>query len=105
MKTDKKQKVLFKCTHNSARSQIAEGLLNSLFSEKYKDFSAGTEPSEVNPYAVKVMSEIGIDITGHKSKGLEEFIKQDFDYVITRKISQALEGMIFKVYYSYHRLD
>ena len=52
----------------------------------------------MNPYAVKVMSEIGIDITGHKSKGLEEFIKQDFDYVITGKISQALEGMIFKVY-------
>jgi len=69
--------------------------------------SAGTEPSEVNPYAVKVMSEIGIDITGHKSKGLEEFIKQDFDYVITGKISQALEGMIFKVYYwylSYHKI-
>ena len=45
------------------------------------------------------MSEIGINITGHKSKGLEEFIKQDFDYVITGKISQALEGMIFKLYY------
>ena len=47
------------------------------------------------------MSEIGINITGHKSKGLEEFIKQDFDYVIKGKISQALEGMIFKVYYSH----
>ena len=66
--------------------------------------SAGTEPFEVNPYAVKVMSEIGIDITGHKSKGLKEFIKQDFDYVIPGKISQALEGMIFKVYYSYQKI-
>ena len=78
-----KKRVLFICTHNSARSQIAEGLVNSLFNEQYKAFSAGTEPSEVNPYAIKVMSEIGIDISGHESKGLEEFLKQDFDYVIT----------------------
>ena len=80
---DGKKRILFICTHNSARSQIAEGLMNSLFGEKYAAFSAGTNPSEVNPHAIKVMSEIDIDITEHKAKGLDEFVQQDFDYVIT----------------------
>ena len=77
------KKVLFVCTHNSARSQMAEGLLNSLYGTKYQAFSAGTEPSVVNPYAIQVMSEISIDISKHRSKNINEFIEQKFDYVIT----------------------
>jgi arsenate reductase len=81
--TFEKKRILFICTHNSARSQIAEGLVNSLYSEKYKAFSAGTEPTRINPFAIKVMAEIGIDISKQGSKSLEEFINQDLDWVIT----------------------
>jgi len=79
----KKKSVLFVCTHNSARSQMAEGLLNSLYGNKYQAYSAGTEPSVVNPHAIQVMSEIGIDISKHRSKSIDEFMQQKFDYVIT----------------------
>lgn len=78
-----KRKVLFLCTHNSARSQIAEGLLNHLFGDRYEAYSAGTKPSGVNPLAVKVMEEIGIDISHHRSKGIEELEGISFDYVVT----------------------
>jgi len=78
-----RNKVLFVCTHNSARSQMAEGLLNSLCGTKYQAYSAGTEPSVVNPYAIQVMSEIGIDISKNRSKSISEFMEQKFDYVIT----------------------
>jgi arsenate reductase len=77
------KKVLFICTHNSARSQIAEGLMNTFFGDDYIAWSAGTEPTQVNPYAIKVMEEVGIDMSGHHSKGMEPFLDQDFDYVIT----------------------
>ncbi|MBN1833384.1 MAG: arsenate reductase ArsC [Deltaproteobacteria bacterium] len=84
MKNKKEQKkVLFICTHNSARSQIAEGLMNTFFGDDYIAWSAGIEPTQVNPYAIKVMEEVGIDVTGHHSKGMESFLDQDFDYVIT----------------------
>ncbi len=62
---------------------MAEGLLNSLHGYEYVAYSAGTEPTTVNPYAIQVMPEIGIDISKHRSKSLDEFIKQKFDYVIT----------------------
>jgi arsenate reductase (thioredoxin) len=75
--------VLFLCTHNSARSQIAEGLLNSLFGDEYEVFSAGLEPSGVHYYAVRVMHEIGIDIYDYRSKSIDNFIEKFFDYVIT----------------------
>lgn len=78
-----KKKVLFICTHNSARSQMAEGLLNSLYGNRYEALSAGTDPTKVNPCARKVMSELGIDISKHCSKSANEFIEQEFDYVIT----------------------
>jgi len=78
-----KESVLFVCTHNSARSQMAEGILNAIGGDHYIAFSAGTEPSSVNPYAIQVMSEIGIDISAHRSKGLHEFMEKKFDYVIT----------------------
>jgi len=78
-----KKKVLFICTHNSARSQMAEGLLRSLYGERYEVYSAGTQPSGVNAYAIKVMAELGIDISTHRSKGVNEFCGMKFDYVVT----------------------
>lgn len=78
-----KQKVLFLCTHNSARSQIAEGLLRTLYRNRYEAYSAGIEPSSVNPYAVEVMKELGIDLSTHRSKSIEEFRGIMFDYVVT----------------------
>ncbi len=83
---EKKQlhkKALFICTHNSARSHMAEGFLNALYGDRYSAFSAGTEPSKVNPYAVHVLQEIGIDISDHRSKSVDEFVDQDLDYVVT----------------------
>jgi len=78
-----KQKVLFICTNNSARSQIAEGFLNTLFKNNYEAFSAGTQPSSLNPYAVEVMKEVGIDISKNRLKNIEEFKTHKFDFVIT----------------------
>jgi arsenate reductase len=79
----KKKKVLFLCTENSCRSQIAEGILRHLKGSKFDVFSAGTRPSVVNPIAIKVMAEIGIDISGHRSKSVQEFQGMNFDFVIT----------------------
>ncbi|HEX7534005.1 MAG TPA: arsenate reductase ArsC [Syntrophales bacterium] len=78
-----KKRVLFVCTHNAARSQMAEGLLRALYGDLYDVASAGTEPGNVSPYAVRVMSEIGIDIGAHHSKSVQEFLGQQFDYVVT----------------------
>ena len=78
-----KVKVLFLCTHNSARSQIAEGLLNALYGDKFEAASAGTRPSHVNPFAVKALAEIGIDISLHTSKHVKEFIGKPVDIVVT----------------------
>lgn len=78
-----KQRVLFLCTGNSARSQMAEGLLRHLAGDRFEVFSAGTRPAGLNPNAVKVMSEIGIDIAGSRSKSVDEFAGQQFDYVFT----------------------
>ena len=78
-----KKTVLFICTHNSCRSQIAEAFLNSLYALKYKAYSAGVKPSNVNPYAIEVMKEIGIDLSKHTSKSIEEFKGAYFDYVVT----------------------
>jgi len=78
-----KQKVLFLCTHNSVRSQMAEGLLNTIYGSRYETYSAGIQPTEVNPYAVEVMKELGIDISANRSKSIEEFRGMTFDYVVT----------------------
>lgn len=78
-----KKRVLFICTHNSARSQMAEGLMNALHGDCYEAYSAGTEPSGVNPHAVTVMAEAGMDISGHESKSVDQFIGQEFEYVVT----------------------
>lgn len=79
----KRQRVLILCTGNSARSQMAEGLLRHLAGERFEVFSAGTKPVGLNPNAVRTMSEIGIDIASHRSKSVDEFAGQQFDYVIT----------------------
>lgn len=78
-----KKKVLFLCTHNSCRSQMAEGIVNADLGERFQAFSAGTEATRVNPLAIKVLAEIGIDISGHFSKTLDAFSQENFDYVIT----------------------
>ena len=78
-----KQRVLILCTANSARSQMAEGLLRNLAGDRFEVFSAGAKPSVVNPLAIQAMGELGIDIHAHRSKHLNEFLKQPFDYVIT----------------------
>ncbi len=78
-----KKKILFICTHNSARSQMAEGFINSLWKERYEAFSCGTNPGSLSPYAVEVMKEIGIDISHQYSKGVEIFKSEKFDYVVT----------------------
>src|SRR5689334_12905046 len=78
-----KQKVLFLCTGNSARSQMAEGLLRSEAGNRFEVFSAGTIATFVRPQAIAAMKELGIDISAHRSKSLNEFVKEQFDYVIT----------------------
>lgn len=78
-----KKKILVLCTGNSCRSQMAEGLLREFYGDKYEVFSAGVNPTAVNPNAIKVMGEIGIDISKHTSKSVNEFINQNFDIIIT----------------------
>lgn len=77
------RRVLFLCTHNSARSQMAEGLLRKLGGGQFDAASAGTEATRVHPLAIEAMREAGIDISGHTSKTLDAFTGQRFDYVIT----------------------
>jgi arsenate reductase (thioredoxin) len=77
------KKVLFICTKDSARSQMAEGLINHDLAGKVQAFSAGIEPSSVNPLAIAVMMELGIDISSHRSKSIDEFVNEKFDFVIT----------------------
>jgi arsenate reductase (thioredoxin) len=79
----KKARVLFLCTHNSARSQMAEGLLRQLAGNRFEAHSAGTEATHVRPLAVRAMDEVGVDISGQESKTLERYLREPFDYVIT----------------------
>jgi arsenate reductase (thioredoxin) len=76
-------RVLFLCTHNSARSQMAEGLLRQFAGDRFEVYSAGTEATVVRLQAIEVMREIGVDISGQESKTLEGYLEQPFDYVIT----------------------
>jgi len=78
-----KLQVLILCTANSARSQMGEGLLRNMAGDRFDVYSAGSEPSVVNPYAVRVMAEEGIDISRHTSKNLTIYLEKEFDYVIT----------------------
>jgi arsenate reductase len=78
-----KKTVLILCTGNSARSQMAEGLLRHDAGDRFEVESAGTKPSQVRPEAIAVMKELGIDISGHRSKSVDEFGLRKFDYVLT----------------------
>ena len=80
---NEKKRVLILCTGNSARSQMAEGLLRHDAGSRFEVASAGVAPSHVRPEAIAAMNEIGIDISAHRSKSIDEFTGQEFDYVIT----------------------
>ena len=75
--------VLFVCTHNASRSQMAEALLRQIGGDSFEVYSAGTEPGELHPLAVAVMAEEGIDISRQRAKSVDGFVRQGFDYVIT----------------------
>lgn len=95
-----KKKVLFICTHNSARSQMAEAYLNKLYGEEYDAYSAGIEPANINLYVVRVMAEIGVDLSKARSKSVEEFRGEVFDYVVTvcdhaREVCPFFPGEVF----------
>jgi arsenate reductase len=78
-----KSRVLFVCTHNSARSQMAEGWLHHLAADRFEAHSAGTEATAVRPLAVQAMAEVGVDIAGHTSKTLDRYLDRAFDLVVT----------------------
>ena len=99
-----KEKVLFLCTGNSCRSQIAEGLLRHFGGDKFEVFSAGVDPKGVNPLSIKVMGEVDIDISNHKSKSVDEFLSGEFDYVITvcdnaKKVCPVFPGKFEKLHW------
>jgi len=83
VETGDRPRVLFLCTHNSARSQMAEGLLRHLAGDRFEAASAGTEATSVRPEAVAVMAELGADISGQESKTLGRYVDQPFDFVVT----------------------
>jgi arsenate reductase (thioredoxin) len=78
-----RRRVLFLCTHNSARSQMAEGLLRHLAGDRFEVYSAGTEATSVRPEAIEVMAELGIDISGQESETIDGYLAEPFDYVVT----------------------
>jgi arsenate reductase len=78
-----RQRVLMLCTHNSARSQMAEGLLRGMAADLFDVASAGTEATRVHPLAIRVMDELEIDLRDHRSKALDVFVTEPWDYVIT----------------------
>ncbi|HHW13926.1 MAG TPA: arsenate reductase ArsC [Firmicutes bacterium] len=81
--TEGRLRILFLCTANSCRSQMAEGWARALRGGEIEAYSAGTAPSTVNPLAVEVMREAGVDLSQHRSKHLSEYLGEDFDYVVT----------------------
>ena len=98
-------RVIFVCTHNSARSQMAEGMLRAWGGDHYEVASAGTERTRVRPEAIAVMREIGIDIGSHESKTLEPFLGQPFDWLITvcdqaREACPTLPGVARQLHWS-----
>ncbi len=82
-KTVHKKQILFLCTHNAARSQMAEGFINAMYNEHYVAFSAGSAPTSVHPCAVRVMDEVGVDISAQHAKSLDRFEGVHFDYVVS----------------------
>jgi arsenate reductase len=101
-----KQRVLFLCTGNSARSQMAEGILRHLAGDRFEVFSAGTKPSVVNPNAIGAMREIGVDISHHHSKHVDDCFGKPFDTVITvcdnaRETCPILPGNAKQIHWSF----
>jgi arsenate reductase (thioredoxin) len=98
-----KKRVLFLCTHNSARSQIAEGLLRALGGGRFEVHSAGTEATHVRPLAIRAMGEVGIDISAQESKTLDRYLNDPFEAVIT-VCDQANEAcpVFFGAKHRYH---
>jgi arsenate reductase (thioredoxin) len=101
-----KKRVLILCTGNSARSQMAEGLLRHDAGDRFAVASAGTRPGRVRPEAIAVMRELGIDIAGHRSKSVDEFAGQSFDYVLTvcdnaRESCPVFPGKTVKIHQSF----
>jgi len=91
-----KKKILFLCTKNSVRSQMAEGLMNHVRGDEFEAHSAGVEPYLVHPYAIDVMREIGIDISQHRSKHVDEFKESPFDFMVTLCDSAAASCPLFE---------
>lgn len=101
-----RRRVLILCTGNSARSQMAEGLLRDLSGDKFEVESAGVAPSRVRPEAVEAMREIGIDIAKHRSKSVDEFAGRNFDYIITvcdnaRETCPVFSGSAARIHQSF----
>ena len=100
------KRILFLCTENSCRSQMAEGWLRHIAGDRVEVHSAGTKPTELNPMAVRVMREAGIDISHHHSKHVDEFAKQDFLFVITvcdsaRETCPAFPVALYQLHWSF----
>lgn len=101
-----RKRVLILCTGNSARSQMAEGILRHDGSEMFEAESAGVNPSSVRPEAVEAMREVGIDISSHRSKSADEFVGQDFDYIVTvcdnaRETCPVFPGHAERIHHSF----
>ncbi|MBU2541639.1 MAG: arsenate reductase ArsC [Candidatus Omnitrophica bacterium] len=100
-----KKKVLFLCTGNSCRSQIAEGFLRARAADRFEVSSAGLRPAYIHALTIKVMQEAGVDISGQYSKSIKEFLKQSFDYVITvcdnaKQVCPVFQGKHKKIHWS-----
>jgi len=107
VKTDSvKKMVLFVCTHNAVRSQMAEAFLSKIYGNRYAAFSAGSDPAQIDPLVVSVMNEIGIDVSHAYSKGLDMFKDYTFDYVVTvcdqaRESCPYFTGGSFRIHKSF----
>jgi arsenate reductase len=107
-----KKKILFLCTHNAARSQMAEGFVNAMHGDRYEAYSAGSEPTEVHSCAIEVMAEENIDIASHRAKPLDEYVDASFDFVVTmcadaQERCPIFPGAIFPggIEYIHHAFD
>ena len=101
----KKDKIIFICTGNACRSQIAEGLMRHLASDRFEAYSAGTHPTKVHPAAITIMSEIGIDISFHTSDPISHFIHKSMDIVVTvcdnaNKACPVFAGKVERIHWS-----
>ena len=106
---EKSVKVLFICTGNSCRSQMAEGLLRAMAEDQFEVFSAGSHPSRVNPMAIEIMKEIGIDISNHTSDSIDDYLHLGIDVVITvcdsaKQICPVFPGNVTHIPVSYTHL-